>query len=155
MLTVYHPETEDELCLAAQIISFSFHPLEALGQAAAPDMPLTRVLRLRGSAVSLSRESHKAQRRLDKLQAARRAGIPVQPAEPLAPSPKAEKAIALIADTRKVAETAKTGKLTWTQAYNQRQRETNLAARQQKNAAKTAAILPAVAPTAQAAALTG
>jgi hypothetical protein len=65
MLSAYHPETEDELRLAANIISFSFQALEALGQAATPDMPLT--LRLRGSAVSLSRESHKAQRRLDKL----------------------------------------------------------------------------------------
>ena len=81
MLSAYHSETDDELRLAANIISFSFQALEALGQAATPDMPLAKILRLRGSAVSLSRESHKAQRRLDKLQAARRAGIPtaVQP----------------------------------------------------------------------------
>src|SRR5271170_8050747 len=92
MLSAYHPETEDELRLAANVISFSFQALEALGQAATPDMPLTRTLRLRGSAVSLSRESHKAQRRLDKLQTARRAGIPAatQP-EPAQPEPKIEK----------------------------------------------------------------
>lgn len=39
MLGAYHPETEDELSLAAQIISFSFQALEALSQAAAPDCP--------------------------------------------------------------------------------------------------------------------
>ena len=86
MLSAYHPETEDELRLAANIVSFSFQALEALGQAATPDMPLTRILRLRGGAVSLSRESHKAQRRLDKLQTARRAGIPAE-TQPNPPNP--------------------------------------------------------------------
>src|ERR1700687_1457880 len=47
MLVSYPPETEDELRLAAEIISFSFHALEALSQAATPDMPLNKVLRLR------------------------------------------------------------------------------------------------------------
>ena len=59
MLAAYHPQTEDELRLAANTIGFSFHALEALGQAATPDMPLAKILRLRGSAVSLSRESPK------------------------------------------------------------------------------------------------
>src|SRR5450432_500858 len=81
MLGAYHPETEDEYRLAANIVGFSFQSLEALSQSAAPDLPITRVLRLRGSAVSLSRESHKAERRLDQLQKARRQGIPAQPAE--------------------------------------------------------------------------
>ncbi len=127
MLSAYHPETEDELRLAANIISFSFQALEALSQAATPDMPLTRTLRLRGSAVSLSRESHKAQRRLDKLQTARRAGIPaaIQP-QPAQPEPKIEKALELIETTRTIAAAAKTKGLTWTQAYEQRQREVGL-----------------------------
>jgi hypothetical protein len=88
MLSSYLPETEDELRLAAEIVGFSFHALEALGQAAGPDMPLTRILRLRGSAVSLSRESHKAQRRLDQLQNARRTGAPAktETAPPLIPA---------------------------------------------------------------------
>jgi hypothetical protein len=72
-LAAYGAETEEELRLTAGIISFGFHALEALSQAAAPDLSLNRVLRLRGSAVSLSRESHKAQRKLDQLQRARRA----------------------------------------------------------------------------------
>jgi hypothetical protein len=127
MLAAYHPETENELRLAAEIVSFSFHALEALSQAATPDMPLTRILRLRGSAVSLSRESHKSQRKLDQLQKDRRAGLQPQPAATAAPQPAAtaaphpaaaeparpqvDKAIALIEATRHaIATGAKDGK---------------------------------------------
>jgi hypothetical protein len=140
MVSAYHPETEDELRLAANVISFSFQALEALGQAAAPDMPLTRTLRLRGSAVSLSRESHKAQRRLDKLQTARRAGIPtkIQP-EPAQPERKIEKALGLIQDTRTVTVAAKAQGLTWTQAYEQRQRAARIAAGLKRAEARVAA----------------
>jgi hypothetical protein len=74
LLAAYNAETEEELSLSAEIISFSFHALEALGEAADPDLSLTRKLRLRGSAVSLSRESHKSQRKLDQLQRARHLG---------------------------------------------------------------------------------
>ena len=97
MLAAYHPETEDELRLAANIICFSFQALEALAQAAAPDISLTRILRLRGGAVSLSRESTKAERRLAQLQKARQqavqapsAEIQIEPAqpEPARPEPK-------------------------------------------------------------------
>jgi hypothetical protein len=70
MLDAYHPRTENELRLAANIVGFSFHALEALAQAAEPGLSLTRVLRLRGSAVSLSRESDRAERRLMQLQKA-------------------------------------------------------------------------------------
>ena len=90
-LATYAAETEEELRLAAGIISFGFHALEALSQAAAPDLSLNRVLRLRGSAVSLSRESHKAQRKLDQLQRARRAAPESQSADSQrADSPLAE-----------------------------------------------------------------
>ena len=81
ILAAYDAETPDELSLAAQIISFGFEALTALSQAANPDLPLTRVLRLRGSAVSLSREGHKARRKLDQLQRGRRIGVPAQPAD--------------------------------------------------------------------------
>src|ERR1700678_3422044 len=67
MLASYDPKTTAELRLAANSISFSFHALEALSQAAHPNMSLTKILRLRRSAVSLSRESHKAERRLDQI----------------------------------------------------------------------------------------
>jgi hypothetical protein len=72
LLAAYNAETEDEISLAAEIISFSFNALEALSEAADPELSLTRKLRLRGNAVSLSRESHKSQRKLDQLQRTRR-----------------------------------------------------------------------------------
>jgi hypothetical protein len=144
MLAAYDPQTEDELRLAANIVGFSLHALEALGQAATPDMPLTKILRLRGGAVSLSRESHKAQRRLDQLQKARRQGIPAQLAE-TQPAPKIERAIGLIKDTRTVTVAAKTQGLTWTQAYEQRQRDYRIAASQKRAEARLAAQANATA----------
>jgi hypothetical protein len=154
MLAAYHPQTEDELRLAAEIVGFSFHALEALGQAAGPDMPLTRVLRLRGSAVSLSRESHKAQRRLDHLQKARRTGSPAaietQTPKPAPTPPKIEKALDLIQETRQVAAVAKATGQTWTQAYQQRQRTKGIANNLKKNQARHAAQLAAIDATANA-----
>ncbi len=78
LLAEYCPKTANELRLAAQIVSFSLHALEALSQASAPDISLSRTLRLRGSAVSLNRESEKAQRRLDQIQQARAETVAVQ-----------------------------------------------------------------------------
>jgi hypothetical protein len=129
MLHAYHPETEDELRVAANIVVFSFQALEALSQAAAPDLPLTRILRLRSGAVSLSRESAKAERRLAQLQKARQQGLEpeIQP-EPAQLPPKVEKPLALIRDTNTVAAAAKANNLTWTQAYEQRQRDARIAA---------------------------
>ena len=74
MLGSYHPETEDEVRLAANIIIFSFQALEALSQAATPDIPITRVMKLRSGAVSLTRQSQKAEQRLEQLQKARQQG---------------------------------------------------------------------------------
>ena len=76
MVGAYDPQNQTELALAASIVSFTFQALEALSQAASPDIPITRVLRLRGSAVSLSRESEKAQRRLTQLQKTQPQALP-------------------------------------------------------------------------------
>jgi hypothetical protein len=148
MLASYHPETEDELRLAANIVSFSFHALEALSQSAYPDMSLTIILRLRGSAVSLSRESHKAQRRLDQLQKARRDGA--QPSEtatqPEPTYPQIDKAMAFIDATRQAIETAsKDGGKTWTQSYRQRETAKRIAANLKKNQAAVLANTQATA----------
>jgi hypothetical protein len=132
MLAAYRPDTEIELHLAANIISFSFHALEALEQAAGPDLPLPRVLRLRGSAVSLSRESHKAERHLEHLQQCRQAGVPPAREPATQPSPTTQKALDLIADTRAVSATALRTRQTWTQAYHQRERDRRLAKRAAK-----------------------
>jgi hypothetical protein len=140
MLAAYHPQTPDELRLAANIIIFSFQALEALSQAATPDMSLSRILRLRGSAVSLSRESAKAERRLGQLQKAVQQPDQTQPPEiQLEPAPRIEKAAALIQDTAAITMAAKAGNLTWTQAHEQRQRDLRIAASLQRAQARVAA----------------
>ena len=78
MLAAYRPETAEDLRLAAHVISFSLHALEALSQASAPNITLSGTLRLRASAVSLSRASEKTQRRLDEVPQARREAVPAR-----------------------------------------------------------------------------
>ena len=141
MLAAYHPETPGELSLAAEIVSFSFHALETLGQAADPDMSLNRKLRLRGSAVSLSREAHKSQRKLDQLQKARHAGIPTQPvqtqdspAEAVPCEIDATPARPKMSRSETPAKARNPGQ-TWTQAYQQRQAAKRIAENLKKNAA--------------------
>jgi hypothetical protein len=133
ILAAYNPETPDELSFAAEIISLQFHALEALSDAADPDLSLNRKLRLRGSAVSLSRESHKAQRKLDQLQRARRAGTQPQPAEAEAPAPSAPVQTAI--ETAK--NTPKTE--TWSQSLQKRMTANRQAKKAQKQQARQAA----------------
>ena len=71
-LVAYDPEDEQELRLAAEIISFGFAALEALAKAMNPDLPLNAVLRLRGNANAAHRSGHQCQRTLDKLRKERR-----------------------------------------------------------------------------------
>jgi hypothetical protein len=97
MLASYQPQSVYELRIAAQAMTFSFHALEALGQASTPSMPMTKILHLRGSAISLSRETHKAERRLDHFRKARQDGAPQPEPEATPPTPpKIENAIALV-----------------------------------------------------------
>jgi len=147
MLAGYGPETDDELRLAAEIISFGFHALEALSQAASPTASVNQQLRLRGSVVSLSRESHKSQRTLNALQNARRAGTPIEPVA-VAQRPRIDRAIALVETTREaIAANPAKPPQTWTQSYQQRQRDKRIADRLKKNA--TAVTMP-TAPQAAA-----
>jgi hypothetical protein len=136
----YAPRTETELRLAARIISFSLQAGEALAQAADPEMPLNRVLRLRTGAVSLTREAEKAERRLEKRREARTDDVAASP-EPIPEpeSPRVEKTTALIEDNRKVAAYAQANGLTWSEALKQRRREQRLADRQQKPQARAKA----------------
>jgi hypothetical protein len=153
MLECHVPETVHELRVAANVISFGFHALEALSQACTPEIPLTRILRLRGSAVSLSRESHKAERRLEQLQQARRDNPRPQPepeveAEPV--SPRIEKAIALIEATRPSIQTSTPhGAPVWSKPHPQRHQAATVSATQARH--PTAAVPPHVATTAPAA----
>jgi hypothetical protein len=157
MLAAYNPETEDELCLAANIISFSLHTLEALSQAATPDMPLNKILRLRGGAVSLSRASDKAERRLEQLKKARRDGIQPQPAEAKQAAQRhaqADKAIALIEATRQeIQTTSKTDAPIWSKAYQQQQAARRITENLKKNQAAHHASVNATKDTAPARAL--
>src|ERR1700756_5475993 len=88
-LSTYDPQTEAELRLAARIVGFSLQAGEALAQAADPEMPLTRVLRLRTGTVSLSREAEKTERRLEKLREARQQNEDPEPL-PESESPRIE-----------------------------------------------------------------
>jgi hypothetical protein len=140
-LAAYNVETEEELRLAAEIVSFSFHALEALGQAAAPDLPLNKTLRLRGSAVSLSREAHKSQRKLDQLQRARRTATaaPEAKATPT-DKPGTDQAIGLIEFAREALEAStKTGGVTaWTLSRQQRRAAERIAENLKRNKAEQA-----------------
>ena len=138
MLGSYHPATADEIRIAANIIIFTFQAMEALGQAATPDIPITRVMKLRSSAVSLNRQSQKAEQRLEQLQKARQQGKPA-PLPSVQPEPEIETAQALIEDTKAIATVAKAKDLTWTQAYEDRQREIRIAAGMKKREARLAA----------------
>jgi hypothetical protein len=118
-----NPETEHELRLAANIISFSLHTLEALSQAAAPDMPMNKILRLRSGAVSLNRASEQAERRLEQLQKTRRDAIQPQPAEAAQPS-QPDKSLAPIAATRHDSQpttTSNNDAPIWTKSHQQQQ----------------------------------
>jgi hypothetical protein len=79
-LAAYHAEDEQELRLAAEIISFGFAALEALAKAMNPDLPLNAVLRLRGNANAAHRSGHQCQRTLDKLRKERRTAAVHSPA---------------------------------------------------------------------------
>jgi hypothetical protein len=132
MLIAYNPQTEDELCLAANIISFNFQALEALGQAANPDQPITRVLRLRSGAVSLSREAEKARRSLSQLQKARQQAQQAEAPQPEPVMPQARHRIPAAA-VRTDSEYARA------QAEEDRQRDLRIAAALKRHEARLAA----------------
>ncbi len=72
LLASFDAETEEEVRLAAEIASYGFGALEALGKSVDPDLPLNMVLRLRGSANAMQRSKNQCQRSLDKLRKERR-----------------------------------------------------------------------------------
>jgi hypothetical protein len=152
MLAAYNPQTSVELRLAAEIIGFGLHALEALGQAADPALSLNRVLRLRGSAVSLSREAHKSQRKLDQLQRAHA----IQPPAQAQPSPQPEPAqdhpgTQTASPTEAECLAARTKAKIWLQSYNEREAAEriakNLMQNQVDHAARAASLSPAPAIT--------
>ncbi len=145
MLAAYHAETPDELTLAGEIVSLQLHTLEALSDAADPDLSLNKVLRLRVSAVSLSRESHKARRELARLQRVRLNGVTPQAVEAAAPEPAAaapnlDDAVALIEEVREAIQTVrKSGGQSWSQSFQKRQTAKRIADTLKKKQAEYAA----------------
>jgi hypothetical protein len=85
MLASYNVATEEELRLAAEIVSFSFGTMAALAKSMDPDLPLNAVLRLRGSANALHRSQHQCQRVLDRLRKERRLAAGAPKRQPRAP----------------------------------------------------------------------
>jgi hypothetical protein len=85
-LAAYNPADEQELRLAAAIISFGFAALDALAKAMDPDLTLNAALRLRGNANAAHRSGHQCQRTLDKLQKERR--IAATPEAARSPAPE-------------------------------------------------------------------
>jgi hypothetical protein len=161
MLAACDVASEEELSLAAEIISFRLHALQALSAAGNPELSLNQILRLRGGAVSLSREQHKAQRKLDQLQRARYAGTqpqtpriephpePAAPphhasepqpepqieplAEPLA-DPIFDNPLGLFQTARQAPQfAAKAADDTWSQAFQKRQTTLRMAEKLKKN----------------------
>ena len=95
LLDDYNTETEEELRLAAEIISFGFGALDFLGQSMAPDLTMNAVLRLRGSANPQHRSANQCQRTLDKLRKERRSAAADPKVKPLAPAPIPTEPLAL------------------------------------------------------------
>ncbi len=147
MLAVHKPETEDEVHLAAEIAALRVHFLSALAEAAAADVPLRDRIRLRSGAVSLSREVQRLRRSLDVMQTERRSrtesALDAAPGtqhkvtqSPVTEHPVTPEDAARVVDmTRKAIANAgpPPGKMTWTQTYQQRQRDKRLAQHAMKN----------------------
>jgi hypothetical protein len=141
VLAAYNATTEEELSLAGEVVSFSFHALEALSEAAAPDLSINQKLRLRGSAVSLSREAHKAQRKLDQLRKTRLAASPGPethsiPATPAKPG--SDRALGLIELAQEVidASSRKGGPQAWALSRQQRRAAERIAEKLKRNKAE-------------------
>ena len=135
MLAAHDPQTEEELHLATDIVSFGFHALEALSAAAAAELSVNQKIRLRGSAVSLNREAHKARRVLDQLRQARLAAAQPRPdTEPTEHQPTTD-LIEFAQET--VQAIAKQGGLKgWTMSRQQRRAAERIAENLRRRAAE-------------------
>ena len=148
LLAAYHPCNEEEFFLAANIIAFSFQALEALSQAASPDLPFTRILRLRSGAVSLNREAEKARRALAQLRKTRQHAETVtvpapetvaEPARETVAEPAREPDTAPVHPTASHAVAAKTPQATAAEADEHHERDLRIAAGLKRMDARLAA----------------
>ena len=146
-IATYDPGTEAEFRLAVRILVLSLQGGEAAAQACTPDLPLIRVIRLRLGAVALYREADKAERRIEKIRAARAQGQE-QPADPLPPAeaPAVHRAAALIEETKAIIAQASALGTTWPKAYKLRKQEQRLAKQRDREAREAARALAAATP---------
>ncbi|MFO1023707.1 MAG: hypothetical protein U1E70_00870 [Acetobacteraceae bacterium] len=91
MLAEYDPRTMMELRLAGEIIGLSLNAMQAQGDAAQPDMTMAQRSDARRWAGAFTRTGLAAQRRLEAMQKARRAGADsgTDAAAPITASPRA------------------------------------------------------------------
>ena len=89
MLRAYNPTTPQELDLAARIVGFGIASLDNLHlSATTKDLPDTKILRYRSSAVSLSRSAEQCRTALNKMRAEQ---PPAKPTPQPQPVPQGEK----------------------------------------------------------------
>ncbi|MFO1024838.1 MAG: hypothetical protein U1E70_06630 [Acetobacteraceae bacterium] len=154
MLGSFRPTDEQQLCLAADIVSFELHALEALRQSDEPDIPAAQILRLRGGAVSMNREAHRARQELQRLQ---RAAAPDMPADTppeadatpaTAVQMNAAEAVELVEEACRIAaaaaqdvEQGRHAGLSYSQALQKRMTAQRLLAKQKSRAADPATRL--------------
>lgn len=135
MLAAFNPVNEPELNLAAEIISLRLHGLQALGQAANPELPLNKTTQLRGSAVSLARQAHKSHRELDQLQHDRRRGAET-PSEAATQSPQAHQTAEIVEAVREAAKfVGNKDRKSWSQNLQKRLNAKRIADNLKKNQA--------------------
>lgn len=148
MLAAHQPKTEHELRLAAEIIGFGLHALQALAQAAGPDMTMIQQGHLRASAATLSRQSHGAQRKLDQLQKARRAMPRHEPQVPEAETAPPRQTVAIEQSGPPQPRVPKPEGQSWSKAFRQRQTAKRIAENLKKKQATSAVLqtMPAPAP---------
>ncbi len=139
-LTCYNARTDEELRLAALIVAFSFGALDALSQAASPDLSLNQILRLRGNAVALSRASNKNEAALDQLHEQDPAAE-AEPAEPELPASIETPALVAFARTAAAPRTQAAEAPMTRQQRRAAERAAEKAKRQQDYQARRAASL--------------
>jgi hypothetical protein len=98
LINAYNPATATELDLAGRILGFSIVAMDNLRLSMEPGLPVTKVLRYRSNAVSLSRASEQARKILQAIQGKRetthQTPRPAVAAAPTPPTPVPQRSVA-------------------------------------------------------------
>jgi hypothetical protein len=115
MLAEYEPRTIKELRAAAKVIGLSLASLQALSEAAEPNLPPARLIALRRWACTLSRSELQAHRNLEDL---KRASLPQEPQQAAAPHPAGPPPAEDAATLQPAREAQQSGPAPEEKAYN-------------------------------------